>query len=98
MQHRANGWRIVALAAVLLLATGASPEAGPPAAQGVSPEVRQEYRERMRVLHQEFRSRLRSLKGEYRARRQALRDEFEARHGVAGPREAPGSAPGSPAP
>jgi len=98
MRNRTDGWRMVGLAAALLLATGASPEAGPPAAQGVSPEVRQEYRERMRVLHQEFRSRLRSLKGEYRARRQALRAEFEARHGVAGPKEMPGPAPGSPAP
>ncbi|HEU5395053.1 MAG TPA: hypothetical protein VFV36_09635 [Candidatus Methylomirabilis sp.] len=98
MRNRTDGWRMVALAGVLLLATGASPEAGPPAAQGVSPEVRQEYHERMRAIHQEFRSRLRSLKGEYRARRRALRAEFEARHGVAEPQETPGPAPGPPIP
>ena len=97
MQNRMRGWRMAALAGLLLLASGASLEAGPQERQGPPPQVRQEYRERMRALHEEFRSRLQSLKAEYRARRQALRTEFEARYGVGERQEAPGPGPDSPA-
>ena len=98
MRNRTNGWLLAALAGLLLLGSGAPLEAGPPERQGPSPEVRQEYRERMRALHEEFRSRLKSLKAEHRARRQALRAEFKARHGV-GEQEgtpAPGRGPQTP--
>ena len=81
MQNRMNGWRMAALAGLLLLASGASLEAGPQERQGPAPQVRQEYRERMRALHEEFRSRLQSLKAEYRTRIQALRAEFQAHRG-----------------
>ncbi len=98
MQNRMRGWRMAALAGLLLLASGASLEAGPQERQGgPAPQVRQEYRERMRALHEQFRSRLLSLKAEYRARRQALRAEFEARYGVGEPQGTPGPGPGSPA-
>ncbi|MGH7377634.1 MAG: hypothetical protein ACREKK_09475 [Candidatus Methylomirabilales bacterium] len=86
---------MAALAGLLLLASGASLEAGPQEGQGSPPQVRQEYRERMRALHEEFRSRLQSLKAEYRAQRQALRAEFEARYGVGEPQGTPGPGPGS---
>ena len=83
MRNRTNSWLVAALAGLLLLGSGAPLEAGPPERQeGPSPEVRQEYRERMRALKEDFRGRLQSLKAEYRARRQALRAEFQARHGV----------------
>ena len=98
MQNRMRGWRMAALAGLLLLASGASLEAGPQERQGPAPQVRQEYRERMRALHEEFRSRLQSLKAEYRARRQALRTEFEARYGVGEPQGTPGPGPGSQTP
>ena len=98
MRYRRNGWRMAALTGLLLLASGASLEAGPPGPQGPPPQVRQEYRERMRALHEEFRSRLQSLKAEYRARRQALRTEFEARYGVGEPQGTPGPGPGSQTP
>ncbi len=98
MRYRRNGWRMAALAGLLLLASGASLEAGPPGPQGPPPQGRQEYRERMRALHGEFRSRLQSLKAEYRARRQALRAEFEARYGVGESQGTPGPGPTPPAP
>lgn len=79
MRNRKNGWQMVTLAGLLLL-TGMGPiEAGAPTRLGGSPEVRQEYRERMRALKEEFRKRMESLKAEYRTRLQALRAEFEAR-------------------
>jgi len=81
MRNRTNGWRMAALAGLMLLA-GMSPiEAGAPTRSGGSPEVRQEYRERMRALKEEFRKRMESLKAEYRTRLQALRAEFQARRG-----------------
>ncbi|MBI3003485.1 MAG: hypothetical protein HYY54_07710 [candidate division NC10 bacterium] len=98
MRTTTNGWRAVVLTGLLVL-TGALPlEAGPEGRPEVPPEMRQEYRERMRALHGEFRSRLRSLKAEYRARRQALRAEFQARRGMQSPQAPPGPAPESPMP
>jgi len=94
MRNRTSGWPVAALAGVLLLGSGASPEAGPQERQGPSPEVRQEYRERKRALHEEFRNRLKALKVEYRARREALRSEFKARHGAGEQQGVPGPGPG----
>lgn len=94
MQNRMRGSRMAVLAGLLLLASGASLEAGPQERQGPAPQVRQEYRERMRALPEEFRSRLLSLKAEYRARRQALRAEFNARHGAGEQQGTPGPGPG----
>jgi len=98
MRNPTNGWRMAALAGLLLLVTGAPLEASPEERQGPGPEVRQEYRERMRTLKQEFRSRLKALRAEFRARRQALRAEFEARPGVREPQGRPEPAPRPPAP
>lgn len=100
MRAPTNGWRTVALVG-LLLVTGVSPlEAGPEGrpGPGILPEIRQEYRERMRALHEEFRDRMRGLKAEYRARRRALRAEFGARHGMPWLPAPPEPAPQSPTP
>jgi len=94
MRNRTNGWLVAALAGLLLLGSGAPLEAGPQGRQGPSPEVRQEYRERMRGLKEEFRNRLKSLRAEYRARHQALRAEFKARHGAGEQQGTPGPGPG----
>lgn len=81
MRNRKKGWRMAALAGLLLLAGMGPIEAGTPERSGGSPEVRQEYRARMRSLKEEFRKHMESLKAEYRTRLQALRAEFQARRG-----------------
>ena len=81
MRNRTNGWRMAALAGLVLLAGMGPIEAGAPERPGGSPEVRQEYRARMRALREEFRKRMGSLKAEYRTRVQALRAEFQGRRG-----------------
>jgi hypothetical protein len=81
MRNRTSGWRMAALAGLVLLAGMGPIEAGAPERSGGSPEVRQEYRARMRALKEEFRKRMEGLKAEYRTRLQALRAEFRARHG-----------------
>ncbi len=94
MRNRTNGWRMAALAGLVLLAGMGPIEAGAPTRSGGSPEVRQEYRERMRALREEFRTRMESLKAEYRTRLQALRAEFQARRGQHELERGPESGPG----
>jgi len=81
MRNRERAWRMAALAGLLLLAGMGPIEAGTPERSGGSPEVRQEYRARMRSLKEEFRKRMESVRAEYRTRLQALRAEFQAHRG-----------------